>query len=250
MVYKSDTVQTSFGIDTVNYLYIRLFQPSGKIFFRADVLHGFDDFLPCPFCEVVLLHLFSGSGKFLLQYFITERLAELAGFKRGAYLLSVIIQSSVHDAVIFFTVHTSSDFINGYVIQVQKGVILCKRMAVVAFQQCTDGMLYLRFHVTFRIIHFLQVYRFSLAMFSECGMKPVLYFHFAADVLCPDGLPVVVYLFSFLVDTHGNDVHVFAVDVFVQPYDIRLVPVTELFHELLSQKDHLFFRKYVFRGRI
>ena len=134
MVYKSDTVQTSFGIDTVNYFYIRLFQPAGKILFRAYVLHGFDDFLPCPFCEVVLLHLFSGSGKFLLQCFITERLAELTGFERCAYLLSVIIQSSVHDAVVFLPINTSPDFINGYVIQVQKGVIFRKRMAVVAFQ--------------------------------------------------------------------------------------------------------------------
>ena len=29
MVYESDAVQTSFGIDTVNRLYIRLFQLSG-----------------------------------------------------------------------------------------------------------------------------------------------------------------------------------------------------------------------------
>lgn len=45
-------------------------------------------------------------------------------------------------------------------------------------------------------------------------------------------------------------VHVFAVDVFVQPDYIRLVPVTEFFHKLLSQYRHLFFRKNVFRGRI
>ena len=44
--------------------------------------------------------------------------------------------------------------------------------------------------------------------------------------------------------------HVFAVDVFVQPDYIRLVPVTEFFHKLLSQYRHLFFRKNVFRGRI
>ena len=87
-------------------------------------------------------------------------------------------------------------------------------------------------------------------MFSERGMKPVLHFHFPTDVLCPDGLPVVVYLFSFLVDTYRNDVHVFAVDVFVQPDYIRLVPVTELFHKLLCQYRHLLFRKNVFRGRI
>ena len=111
-------------------------------------------------------------------------------------------------------------------------------------------MLHLRFHVAFRIIHFLQVYQFPLAMFSECGMKPILHFHFPTDVLCPDGFPVVVYLFSFLVDAYRNDVHVLAIDVFVQPDNIRLVPVTELFHKLLSQKGHLFFRKYVFRGRI
>ena len=79
-------------------------------------------------------------------------------------------------------------------------------------------------------------------MFSECGMKPVLHFHFTTDVLCPDGFPVVIYLFSFLVDAYRNDVHVFAVDVFVQPDHIRLVSVTELFHKLLRQYGHLFFR--------
>lgn len=87
-------------------------------------------------------------------------------------------------------------------------------------------------------------------MFSECGMKPVLHFHFTADVLCPDSLPIVVYLFTLPVDTYRNDVHVLAVYVFVQPYDIGLVPVTELFHELLRQYGHLLFRKNVFRGRI
>ena len=81
-------------------------------------------------------------------------------------------------------------------------------------------------------------------------MKPVLHFHFTTDVLCPDGFPVVIYLFSFLVDAYRNDVHVFAVDVFVQPDYIRLVPVTELFHKLLRQYGHLLFRKNVFRGRI
>ena len=134
MIYESDAVQTSFGIDTVNHLYIRLFQPSGEILFRADVLHGFDDFLPCPFGKAVLFNLFSRSGKLLLQCFITECLSELAGFERRAYLLSVIIQSPVHDAVIFLPVHASPDFINGDVIQVQKGVVFGKRMAIVTFQ--------------------------------------------------------------------------------------------------------------------
>ena len=59
-------------------------------------------------------------------------------------------------------------------------------------------------------------------MFSERGMKPVLHFHFPTDVLCPDGLPVVVYLFSFLVDTYRNDVHVFAVDVFLGPANVTV----------------------------
>ena len=51
----------------------------------------------------------------------------------------------------------------------------------------------------------------------------------------------LVYLFTLPVDTYRNDVHVFAVYVFVQPYDIGLVPVTELFHELLRQYGHLLF---------
>lgn len=45
-------------------------------------------------------------------------------------------------------------------------------------------------------------------------------------------------------------VHVPAVYVFVQPYDIGLVPVSELFHELLRQYGHLFLRENIFRGRI
>ena len=106
MVYEGDTIQTSFGIDTVNHFYIRLFQLSDEILFRTDILHGFDNFLSCPFGKVVLFHLFSRSGKLLLQCFITECLSELAGFERRAYLLSVIIQSPVHDAVIFLPVHT------------------------------------------------------------------------------------------------------------------------------------------------
>lgn len=57
-------------------------------------------------------------------------------------------------------------------------------------------MLYLHFHITFRIVHLLQTYQFPLAMFSECGMKSVLHFHFTTDVLCPDSFPVVVYLFT------------------------------------------------------
>ena len=126
MVYEGDTIQTSFGIDTVNDFYIRLFQPAGKIFFRADVLHGFNDFQPCPFCEVVLLHLSDRSGKLLLQCFITEHLTELAGFERCSYLLSVIIQSSVHDAVVLLPVHTSPDFVNSDVIQIQKSIVFGK----------------------------------------------------------------------------------------------------------------------------
>ena len=118
IVYESDAIQTSFGIDTVNHFYIRLFQLSDEILFRADALHGFNDFLPCPFGKVVLFHLFSRSGKLLLQCFITECLSELAGLERRTYLLSVIIQSPVHDAVIFLSVHASPDFINGDVIQV------------------------------------------------------------------------------------------------------------------------------------
>ena len=35
MVYESDTVQASFGIDTVNHLYIHIFQLVGKRFFRT-----------------------------------------------------------------------------------------------------------------------------------------------------------------------------------------------------------------------
>ena len=126
MGYEGDTIQTSFGIDTVNHLYIRIFQPSDKIFFRADVLHGFNDFLPCPFCKFVLLHLFSRSGKLFLQCFIAQYLSELTGFERRAYLPPVIIQSSVHDAVVFLSVHASPDFINSDVIQIQKGVVFGK----------------------------------------------------------------------------------------------------------------------------
>jgi len=87
-------------------------------------------------------------------------------------------------------------------------------------------------------------------MLSECGMKPVLHFHFTADILCPDTFPVMVYLFTFFIDAYRNDVHVPAVYVFVQPYDIGLVPVPELFHELLRQYGHLFLRENIFRGRI
>ena len=155
MVYESDAVQTSFGIDTVNRLYIRLFQLSGEILFRADVLHGFNDFLSCPFGKAVPFHLFSRSGKLLLQCFITECLTELAGLERCSHLLSVIIQNSVHNTVVFLPVHTSPDFINGYVIQVQKSAIFGKRVTVVTFQLGSGGMLYLCFHVSFRIIHFL-----------------------------------------------------------------------------------------------
>ncbi len=45
-------------------------------------------------------------------------------------------------------------------------------------------------------------------------------------------------------------VHVLAFYVFVQPDNIRLVPVPELFHELLCQYGHLFLRENVFRARI
>lgn len=81
-------------------------------------------------------------------------------------------------------------------------------------------------------------------------MKPVLHFHFTADVLCPDSFPVMVYFFSGFINTYRYDVHVLAVYVFMQSYDIGLVPVTEVFHELLSQYGHLLFRKNVFRGRV
>ena len=134
MVYEGDAVQTSFGIDTVNHLYIRLFQPPGEIIFRADVLHDFDDFQPCPFCKFVLLYLFSRGGKLLLQCFITECLSELAGLERRSRLLPVIVQSSVHDAVVFLFVHASPDFVNSDIIQIQKGVVFGKRMAIVTFQ--------------------------------------------------------------------------------------------------------------------
>ena len=123
-------------------------------------------------------------------------------------------------------------------------------MTVVTFQQGTGGMLHLYFHVTFRIVHFLQTYQFPLTVFSECGMKPVLHFHFTTDVLYPDSLPIMVYLFSGFINAYRYDVHVLAVYVFVQPDNIRLVPVTELFHELLCQYCHLFFRKNVFWGRV
>ena len=93
MVYEGDAVQASFGIDTVNHFYIRLFQPAGEIFFRADVLHGFDDFLPCPFWEVVLFTFSVEAANFFLQCFITECLTELAGFERCSHLLSVIIKA-------------------------------------------------------------------------------------------------------------------------------------------------------------
>ncbi len=123
-------------------------------------------------------------------------------------------------------------------------------MEIVTFQQGAGGMLYLHFHITFRIVHLLQTYQFPLAMFSECGMKSVLHFHFTTDVLCPDSFPVVVYLFTLLVDAYRYDVHVLAFYVFVQPDNIRLVPVPELFHELLCQYGHLFLRENVFRARI
>ena len=60
----------------------------------------------------------------------------------------------------------------------------------------------------------------------------------------------MVYFFPGFINTYRYDVHVLAVYVFMQPYDIGLVPVTEVFHELLSQYGHLLFRKNVFRGRV
>ena len=66
-------------------------------------------------------------------------------------------------------------------------------------------------------------------------MKAVLHFHIPTDILCPDGFPVVVYLFTLPVDAYRYDMYVLTVYVFVQPDNIRLVPVSELFHELLRQ---------------
>ena len=101
MVYESDAVQTSFGIDTVNRLLYPPLSACGQNLFRAYVLHGFNDFLPCPFGEVVLFTFSVEAANFFLQCFITECLAELAGLERCSHLLSVIIQSSVHNTVVF-----------------------------------------------------------------------------------------------------------------------------------------------------
>lgn len=43
----------------------------------------------------------------------------------------------------------------------------------------------------------------------------------------------MVFLPALSVDAYRDNAHVLAVYVFVQPYDIGLVHVTELFHELL-----------------
>ena len=45
-------------------------------------------------------------------------------------------------------------------------------------------------------------------------------------------------------------VQVLAVDVLVQPDDLRLVPVTEPLHKLTGQHRKLFLGKNVFRGRV
>ena len=57
-------------------------------------------------------------------------------------------------------------------------------------------------------------------------------FHFTTDFLRTNSLLVMIYLDTFLVDAYRHDVQVFAVDVFVQPDDIGLIPVIELLHEL------------------
>lgn len=90
----------------------------GKTFFCADVLYGSDNFLPRHFCEFILLHLFCANGKFLLQYFITEYLVELAGLERCTYLLPVIVQNSVYNVVVLLSFHTPPNFINSDVMQV------------------------------------------------------------------------------------------------------------------------------------
>ena len=141
MVYKCDAVKTPIGIDTVNNFYVRLFQPMCKVFLRAYVLHGFDDFLACPFGKTVSFYQFNGCIKFLLQCLMTEYLSELTGLERRSHPHPVIVQRSVHDAVVFFSVHISPYFINRHVVKFQQGVVFGKRMKVVTFQQGTGGML-------------------------------------------------------------------------------------------------------------
>lgn len=81
-------------------------------------------------------------------------------------------------------------------------------------------------------------------------MQAVTNFHLTADFLCTNGLLIMVYLDTFLVDAYRHDVQVFAVDVLMQPNDVRLVSVTELLHELTGQCRKLFLGKNVFRGGV
>lgn len=111
-------------------------------------------------------------------------------------------------------------------------------------------MLHLLLHLAFRIIHLLQMEQFFLTLFTNRRMQAVADFHFTANLLRTDGLLVMVYLHTFLIDAYRHDVQVLAVDVLMQPDNIRLVPVTELLHELTGQCRKLFLRKNVFRGRV
>ena len=93
-------------------------------------------------------------------------------------------------------------------------------------------MFHLLLHLTFGIIHLLQMEQFFPAFFADSQMQAVAYFHFTTDFLRTDSLLVMVYLDTLLVGAYRHDVQVLAVDVLMQSDDIRLVPVTELLHEL------------------
>lgn len=90
--------------------------------------------------------------------------------------------------------------------------------------------------------------QFFLALFANRRMQAVTDFHLTADFLRTDSLLVMVYLDTFLIDAYRHDVQVLAVDILMQPDDVRLVPVTELLHELTGQCCKLFLGKNIFRG--
>ena len=71
------------------------------------------------------------------------------------------------------------------------------------------------------------------------GIRKMILIEEAWKAIAREGMANYIrYLFKTCLLYTSNDVHVFAVYVFVQPYDIGLVPVTELFHELLRQYGH------------
>ncbi len=180
----------------------------------------------CPFSP------FQRKRQTSLQCFITECLAELAGFERCSHLLSVIIQSSVHNTVVFPFLSTFPDFINGYVIQVQKK----EPYSASEWQSCNIPARFGRY--VYSVPRPLDNPLLWMMPLSPCSpnVDEALYFTSIADVLCPDSFCYGLFFPGFI-NTYRYDACAWVMCLHAAIYDIGLVPCTEVFHNSWASRS-------------